>query len=79
MEEHNHVHEHNHEHVSDIEKLTKLLEYLKDHNEHHAHEILHLSEDALELGKSEVSEILLKASRVFDEGNALLIDAINKL
>lgn len=72
-------HHHDHEQVLDAEKLAKLLEHLKGHNEHHAHEIFHLSDNAKELGKDDVAELLKKASAIFDEGNAVLDEALKKL
>lgn len=75
----NHAHEHHHEHIDDKEKLVKLLGYLKDHNEHHAHEILHLAEDASNLGNAEAAALLKEASKILDKSNALLSEAFGKL
>ncbi len=87
---HEHTHEHEHEHghshthegltaFESIEQGVKILDYMLDHNRHHAeelHEICH----KLELsGEAEAAELLDKAVDAFREGNDLMDKALGLL
>ena len=75
-------HEHTHENITafeSVEQAVKVLDYMLDHNKHHAeevHEICH----KLELsGEAEAAEFLDKAVDAFREGNTLMENALRLL
>ena len=68
-----HCHPHSHEHTGDKpmspEEVLALLNYMLDHNRHHAdelHDICHALEDE---GKAEAAAALAEALHAFDHGN----------
>ncbi|MBR3353731.1 MAG: hypothetical protein IKG47_00025 [Oscillospiraceae bacterium] len=77
-----HNHEHSHENITafeSTEQAVKVLDYMLDHNIHHAeelHEICH----KLELsGEAEAAEYLDKAVDAFRSGNDLMHKALHLL
>ena len=80
---HDHAHEHTHEHshggFESIEQATALMTYMLDHNRHHAeelHDVCHKLED---MGKAAAAEKLGAALTQYNEGNALLAEALKAL
>lgn len=80
---HDHTHEHSHEHshggFESIEQATALMTYMLDHNRHHAeelHDVCHKLED---MGKAAAAEKLGAALEHYNEGNALLAEALKAL
>ena len=83
--DHGHCHEgHSHDHHShgqahSPEETVALLTYMIDHNKHHGedlHEIYHALADS---GKAEAAELLHKAMHLYEDGNALLADALKMI
>lgn len=79
---HSHEHEHNHEHshLHDInsvkdEKLA-LLAYMLNHNEHHAKELMELSDALYEQGKNASAKLIEEAVLNFNQGNEKLAKAL---
>ena len=75
-------HEHTHEHITafdSTEQAVRVLDYMLDHNIHHAeevHEICH----KLELsGEKEAADFLDKAVDAFRDGNELMEKALRAL
>ena len=75
-----HCHPHSHEHTGDKpmspEEVLALLNYMLDHNRHHAdelHDICHALEDE---GKAEAAAALTEALHAFDHGNDKLEKAL---
>lgn len=75
-----HCHPHSHEHTGDKpmspEEVLALLNYMLDHNRHHAdelHDICHALEDE---GKTEAAAALAEALHAFDHGNDKLEKAL---
>ena len=73
MSEHLHEHHHDHEHRSHSpEETLALLNYMIDHNKHHAeelHELAHSTGD-------EAAKLIHEAVVQFNAGNALLEKAL---
>ena len=75
-----HCHPHSHEHSGDKpmspEEVLALLNYMLDHNRHHAdelHDICHALEDE---GKTEAAAALAEALHEYDHGNSKLEKAL---
>lgn len=75
-------HTHTHEHITafeSAEQAVKVLDYMLDHNIHHAeevHEICHKLEFS---GEAEAAEYLDKAVDAFRDGNELMEKALRVL
>ena len=79
---HDHDHPHDHHHGHDAqpamspEETMALLNYMLDHNRHHAeelHEIVHALEDG---GKAAAAEKLAEALHYFDHCNEAMAEAV---
>lgn len=73
--EHPHTHEHTHEHPHDGAQALAVLQYMLDHNIHHAAE---LSDIAAQFG-GEARHQLLHAVESFDQANGYLSAALELL
>ena len=69
---HNHTHEHSHEQAAGANKTLVLMQYMLDHNEHHADE---LAQMANTLGENEAA-VVMEAVEEFKKGNEKLAQAI---
>lgn len=70
---HEHTHEHSHEHEAGANKTLVLMQYMLDHNEHHADE---LAQMANTLGENEAAAVVMEAVEEFKKGNEKLAQAI---
>lgn len=70
---------HAHKHTQSIEEATALLNYMLDHNAHHAEELHALSHDLEDHGKAEAATLLHECARDFESANAKLAAALDKL
>lgn len=76
MSEHHHHHHHHHHHEEHSAKEAEaLLRYMADHNEHHAEELMELSESFSENVRAKIAE----AVEVLNAGNAKLREALEEL
>lgn len=71
--EHTHEHEHAHEHFAGTNKTLVLMQYMLDHNEHHAEELVQMANT---LGESEAAVVVMNAVEQFKKGNEILAYAI---
>ncbi|MBQ4012000.1 MAG: permease, partial [Erysipelotrichales bacterium] len=71
---HHHHHHHHHEEHS-AKEAEALLRYMADHNEHHAEELMELSESFSENVRAKIAE----AVEVLNAGNAKLREALEEL
>ncbi len=74
---HPHTHEHDHEHTHDApgDKTTALLQYMLDHNIHHAAELNDIAQQL----SGEARHQLLHAVESFDQANGYLSAALELL
>lgn len=72
MENHNHSHEHSHGNASSPEETLALLEYMAEHNRHHAEE---LQKIAL-LSEPRAAALINKAVELMAAGNDKLCEAL---
>lgn len=85
--QHDHAHSHQHQHesgsgkLSERDKLRKMIEHWIEHNVEHAQSFEQWAERARDMGESEVSELLRRATRdmiqvngSFDKALTLLAD-----
>ncbi len=70
-------HEHAHGGDGQNRDLT-LLNYLYEHNEHHAMELTDLAEQLKTSGKEVCAELICEAQKKFEEGNELLHKALHE-
>jgi hypothetical protein len=80
---HDHHHEHHHSHPAGgedaIRQSRALLEYMLDHNRHHAEELHDLAHQLGDQGRQEAAERMHEAIHRFEEGNALLEQALKAM
>ncbi len=77
--DHGHHHEHHHhehEHESPKDATLALMTYMIDHNEHHAAEIVEMAADVEKNGKADAAAKMTEAVEKFNEGNAILREAL---
>ena len=87
--DHHHEHEHLHEHDHDTsshdhhhaepytDRSQALLVYMFDHNVHHTLELLDVASKIEKEGKEEIAAKVREAAQRFEEGNALLHEALH--
>ena len=75
---HDHAGEHHHESMSK-EQLISLLNYMLDHNRHHADELSDFAHALSHLGKEEEAKLLLEGVADFETGNRKLAAVLEKL
>lgn len=73
--EHGHDHEHTHSHDLTGDKTTALLQYMLDHNIHHAAELNDIAQQL----SGEAQHQLLHAVESFDQANGYLSAALELL
>ena len=61
------------------DKDTALLEYMLEHNRHHAQELVELASGLRDGGKGEAAELIGGAVAFFEKGNAELEKALDAL
>ena len=66
-------------HAEGADKTRILLGYLYDHNVHHASELDDLAAKLTAEGRTDAAEKVLSARELFDQGNALLHEAIHAM
>lgn len=79
MHDHPHTHEHHHEHPhgeNTVPQTRALLEYMLEHNRHHAEELHDLAHQLGDQGKAEAANLIHEAIHRFGEGNDLLDKAL---
>ncbi|MDR1955786.1 MAG: hypothetical protein LBQ30_02920 [Treponema sp.] len=69
-------HPHCHEHPQDISQVRALLEYLLEHNRHHAGELGDMAHTLSHAGLEEAAGILRKGVQDFESGNEKLAQAL---
>jgi len=79
--EHGHEHDHNHNHtgqgaVSEKEEVKALLNYMLSHNEHHAEELMGISDRFRDLDMEANAELLDMAISHYKKGNELVEKAL---
>ena len=84
--EHDHDHEHTHEHhhhghdeARPLDRLHALMRYMTRHNADHARELEALARQLKDAGNEEAYNLTMEAVRFFDQGNAVLSRALEKL
>ena len=80
-EHEHHHHEHSHDHPHDhnaqgADTLTAVLGYMLDHNIHHCEELKGISEKLSAEGKTQAAETLLEGTKLFDQANGKLAEAL---
>ena len=83
---HDHVHDHDHPHTHDHphgqaqamspEETLALLNYMLDHNRHHADELHDVCHSLEANGRAAAAEKLAEALHHFDHSNLLLAEAV---
>ncbi|MDR1986794.1 MAG: hypothetical protein LBP88_07480 [Treponema sp.] len=76
---HTHCHEHPHEHSQgshDLAQVRALMEYMLDHNQHHAGELGDMAHTLSHAGLDEAAGILLQGVEDFKQGNEQLAKAL---
>ncbi len=79
VHEHGCEHDHNHIHAqgkSEQEEAKALLNYMLEHNEHHAEELISLSDRLRELDMESSASDLDKAVSFYKKGNEMLEKAL---
>ena len=75
--DHEHHHDHEHPHGADAVRQTRaLLQYMLEHNRHHAEELHDLAHELSGQGKVAAADRIHEAIHSFDEGNGLLEQAL---
>ena len=71
---HDHAHEHHHKDLpaNTPEQMTAVLNYMLQHNQAHAAELLSITEKLSQMGNDNAAELVKKAADAFSEGNRLL-------
>ncbi len=67
-----HGHDHGEQAANGRDKQKALLQYMVDHNEHHASELDDVAQKFLDDGQPEVSEQIRKAVDEYQKGNMYL-------
>ncbi len=76
---HEHVHSHSHIHgegQESKEEVTVLLDYMTDHNRHHAEELADMGEKLRSMGKEEAADWIAEGVKVFMRANELFAKAL---
>jgi hypothetical protein len=92
MHEEHHDHNHGHTHgtegpgvsggmpgvppLEDISKIKTILEYMRDHNNHHAEELGELARKLSRAGLGNAADMLNKGVEDFEKGNEKLAKAL---
>ena len=86
---HNHSHEHGHDHghcccneghkVQSADENTALLNYMIDHNKHHAEDLHELYHSLEHSGNAEAAKLLGEALHFYTHGNEKLAEALKLL
>ena len=80
--EHTHLHEHGHEHhhhAEGADALPAVLQYMLEHNIHHADEIKGIARKLREQEKTEAAAALEESTALFDRANEKLAAALKML
>lgn len=77
---HTHEHGHGHKHTGTVageqEEVKALLGYMLSHNEHHAEELIGISDRLRDLDMETVAETMDQAISHYNKGNALVEKAL---
>lgn len=75
---HGHVHDHSHSGTAagEQEEVKALLGYMLSHNEHHAEELIGISDRLRDLDMEVAAEIMDQAISHYNNGNALVEKAL---
>ena len=79
MHDHPHSHSHEHEHTHapvDLKQTKALLQYMLEHNRHHAEELHDLAHQLSGEGKHAAADRIHEAIHSYEEGNNLLEQAL---
>jgi hypothetical protein len=78
---HDHPHEHHHDHgeARPLDQLYALMRYMTGHNADHTRELETLAGQLKNAGNEEAYALTMEAVRFFDQGNAVLSKALEKL
>ena len=83
MHDHPHHHDHDHDHtheqpqgVDAVKQTRALLQYMLEHNRHHAEELHDLAHQLSGQDKVAAADRIHEAIHSFDEGNGLLEQAL---
>ena len=78
MSNHEHHERHGHSHdTGSRDRNLILLQYMYDHNEHHAAELDDLIAALRSEGKNDVADLIEQAREAYSRGNELLHEAIH--
>ena len=67
-----------HDHGGGGDKIATLLSYMYEHNHHHAAELDSLIEELHRAGQKESASLVEEAKGKFEEGSALLHEAVHR-
>lgn len=78
---HDHPHEHHHDHgeARPLDQLYALMRYMTGHNADHTRELETLAGQLKDAGNEEAYALTMEGVRFFDQGNAVLSKALEKL
>ncbi|MDR3115131.1 MAG: hypothetical protein LBU25_06385 [Treponema sp.] len=82
QEKHSHDHPHCHDHPQgshDLAQVRALMEYMLDHNRHHAGELGDMAHTLSHAGLDEAAKVLTQGVEDFKRGNAQLDKALELL
>ncbi len=78
---HGEAHDHGHDHgeARPLDRLYALMRYMTGHNADHTRELETLAGQLKDAGNEEAYALAMEAVRFFDQGNAVLSRALEKL
>ncbi|MDR0630135.1 MAG: hypothetical protein LBG24_10975 [Treponema sp.] len=79
LHEHPHTHEHPHDHPHgshDLAQVRSLMEYMLEHNRHHAGELGDMAHTLSHAGLDEAAGVLTQGAEDFKRGNEQLAKAL---